>query len=170
MYKRFLETGQIVNTHGIKGEVRVMPWCDTPKFLTKFDGFYFDEGKTYKKAESVRANKGVALIKFEGIDDINEAVKLVKSIIYIDREWVDLPEGSYFEQDLLGLSVEDADTGEVYGVLSEVGKTGANDIYRVDLNGRQVWIPAVKEIIKSVDISGGKMLIAPIKGMFDDED
>ena len=85
MFKRYLETGQIVNTHGINGEVRVAPWCDSPDFLTKFEGFYFDGGKIYKKVKSARVNNSVALMKFEGIDNINEAVKLVKSIIYIDR-------------------------------------------------------------------------------------
>ena len=170
MLKRYLEAGQIVNTHGIKGEVRVMPWCDSPEFLTGFEGFYFENGASYKKVKSARVNKTLTLMKFEGVDDVDSAVKLVKKIIYIDREWVKLPKGSYFEQDLLGLSVEDEKTGEVYGVLREVARTGANDIYRVDKDGREYWIPAVKQFIKSVDVPAGKMLISPIKGMFDDAD
>lgn len=170
MKKRYLEAGQIVNTHGIKGEVRVKPWCDSPQFLTQFEGFYFNEGETYLKANSIRVHKGLVIVKFDGIDDINSALPLIKSVIYIDRNWVTLPEGSYFEQDLLGLTVEDKETGRVYGVLSEVAKTGANDIYRVDCGGRQVWIPAIKQVVKSVDLSAGKMLVTPIKGLFDDED
>lgn len=170
MQKRYLEAGQIVNTHGLKGEVRVMPWCDEPDFLADFDGFYFDDGAVFKKVESVRVNKSVVLIKFEGINEINDAMKLVRKVIYIDRDWVELPEGSYFEQDLLGLSVEDAENGHVYGVLGEVGRTGANDIYRVDHGKNQVWIPAIKDVVKSVDIAGGKMLITPLKGLFDDAD
>lgn len=169
MKKRYLEAGQIVNTHGIKGEVRVKPWCDSPQFLTQFDGFYFNEGTLYRKVKSVRVNKELVIVKFDGIDDMNSALPLVRNVIYIDREWVTLPEGSYFEQDLLGLSVEDEATGEVYGVLGEIGKTGANDIYRVDCGDRQVWIPAIKQVVKSVDLSAGKMLVTPIKGMFDDE-
>lgn len=170
MKKRYLEAGQIVNTHGLKGEVRVMPWCDEPDFLADFDGFYFDNGAVFQKVESVRVNKSVVLIKFEGVNEINDAMKLIRKVIYIDRDWVELPEGSYFEQDLLGLSVEDAETGHVYGVLGEVGRTGANDIYRVDDGKNQVWIPAIKDVVKSVDIAGGKMLITPLKGLFDDAD
>lgn len=170
MQKRYLEAGQVVNTHGIKGEVRVTPWCDSPEFLTGFEGFYFDDGGSFKKVESIRTNKQVVIIKFEGVNDIDSAVSLVRKIICIDREWVTLPEGSYFEQDLIGLSVEDEATGQAYGILREVGRTGANDIYRVDNGGRQFWIPAVKEIVKSVDLACGKMLVTPIKGLFDDED
>ncbi|CDZ24444.1 16S rRNA processing protein RimM [[Clostridium] cellulosi] len=169
MLKRFLETGQIVGTHGLKGEVRVNPWCDSPDFLKGFTGFYLDNGKTFIKANSIRIHRSIALIKFEGIDDIDEAAKLIKKVIYIDREWVKLPEGSYFEQDLLGLKVVDAETQKVYGTLGEVSKTGANDIYRIDSDGRKTWIPAIKDVVKSVDIENGIMFITPLKGLFDDE-
>lgn len=170
MLKQFLEAGQIVNTHGLNGEVRVAPWCDSPEFLAKFEGFYLGEGTDYIKVLSCRAAKNVSIVKFEGINDINAAMKLLRRVIYIDRDWVKLPKGSYFEQDLIGLSVEDAETGRVYGKLGEIGRTGANDIYRVDDGKRQVWIPAISDIIKRVDTSEGKMLITPIKGLFDDAD
>lgn len=170
MLKHFLETGKIVNTHGLKGEVRVQPWCDSPAFLKKFESFYLDEGKTILKAASVRVANEMVIMKFDGIDDINAAMPIINKVIYIDREWVELPEGSYFEQDLIGLTVEDAETGEVYGKLAEVGHTGANDIYRVDKDGREVWIPAIKQIICSIDLDAEKMLITPLKGLFDDED
>jgi 16S rRNA processing protein RimM len=170
MFRRYLEAGQIVNTHGIKGEVNVLPWCDSPEFLTRFEGFFFGDGVSFKKVESARINKNVVIMRFEGVGDIDGAIKLVKSVLYIDREWVSLPKGSYFEQDLIDLRVEDANTGRIYGVLREVGRTGANDIYRVDDGVRKVWIPAVKEIVRTVDIEGGRMLITPIKGLFDDED
>ncbi|HEX2937680.1 MAG TPA: ribosome maturation factor RimM [Ruminiclostridium sp.] len=170
MQKRFLETGQIVGTHGLNGEVRVNPWCDSPDFLKGFEGFYFDGGETFKRAESVKINKSVAIIKFEGVDNIDDSIKIIKKVIFIDRQWVELPEGSYFEQDLLGLAVIDAEIGKEYGTLSEVGRTGANDIYRVDKDGRETWIPAIKDVVKTVDIDSGKMLITPIKGLFEDAD
>jgi 16S rRNA processing protein RimM len=168
--KHFLEAGQIVSTQGLSGEVRVMPWCDSPEFLAQFDGFYFGEGTDYRKVISSRINKNLFIVKFDGINDIDGAMKLLKNVIYIDREWVKLPEGAYFEQDLIGLSVEDADSGHIYGVIGEVARTGANDIYRVDDGKSQVWIPAIGDIVKSVDVAGGKMLITPIKGLFDDAD
>ena len=170
MLKRYLEAGQIVNTQGLNGEVRVQPWCDSAEFLTQFNGFYFGEGTDFRNIVSVRPHKSMAVVKFEGVDDINAAMKLIRSVIYIDREWVKLPQGAYFEQDILGLSVEDANSGRVYGVLGEVARTGANDIYRVDGSFGQVWIPAVSHIVKSIDLPSGKMLITPIKGLFDDAD
>lgn len=170
MFKRYLEAGQIVNTHGLNGEVRVLSWGDTSDFLTQFDGFYFGEGTEYTKVKITSTNKGSAIMKVDGVNDINGAIKLVHKLIYIDREWVKLPEEAHFEQDLIGLSVEDVDTGHVYGVLREVAKTGANDIYNVVDGASEVWIPAIKDVIKSVDIEGRKMLIKPLKGLFDDED
>lgn len=172
MLKRFLETGQIVNTHGLKGEVNVLPWSDSPESLKDFEGFYFDaEGKAFKKVTSARVHKNLLIMKFEGVDDVDAAAKLVRRVIYLDRSWIDLPEGSYFEQDLFGLSVEDAESGRVYGVLKEVGHTGANDIYRVDgEGGKATWIPAIKQVVRSVDLKGGRMLVTPIKGLFDDAD
>ena len=170
MQKRYLEAGQIVNTHGLCGEVNVMPWCNTPEFLQQFEGFYFGEGESYRKAESIRINKTIAMIKFEGSDDIDGAMKLVRKVLYIDREWVSLPQGCYFEQDLLGLRVEDAKTGQLYGTLAEVQWTGASDIYRVDSGEKQFWVPAVGEFIHSIDLENGLLLVTPIKGMFDDAD
>lgn len=170
MLKRFLEAGQIVNTHGLDGEVRVAPWCDSPEFLKNFKGFYLGEGTDYMTVTSCRPAKNISIVKFEGIDDINAAMRLVRRVIYIDREWTKLPEGSYFEQDLIGLIVEDAETGRIYGKLGEVGRTGANDIYRIDDGKKQVWIPAVGNIVKKIDPEQGKMLITPIKGFFDDAD
>ena len=188
MYKQFLEAGQIVSTHGIKGELNVTPWCDQPEFLMGFDRFYFKEGSEERAVESVRTNKSLVIVKFEGINEIDEAVKLIKSIIYFDRSGVTLPEGSYFEQDLLGLEVIDDISGKSYGRLTSVLHTGANDVYGISpqgsvsqqgsvtqqgdtiKHGKEVLIPAIKDVIKAVDIEGGRMLITPLKGLFEDED
>lgn len=170
MLRRFLETGRVVNTHGLTGEVRVQPWCDTPEFLTQFEGFYFGEGTGYRRVLSVRAAKSLALLRFEGVEDVTAAAQLVRSVLYIDRAWVTLPEGTWFEQDLLGLRVEDAGNGRVYGTLGEVGRTGANDIYRVDAPSGSVWIPAIPSVVRQVDPEGGRMLISPLKGLFEDAD
>lgn len=182
MYKQFLEAGQIVSTHGIKGELNVTPWCDQPEFLMGFDRFYFKEGSEERAVESVRTNKSLVIVKFEGINEIDEAVKLIKSIIYFDRSGVTLPEGSYFEQDLLGLEVIDDISGKSYGRLTSVLHTGANDVYGLTQqgsvtqqgdtikHGKEVLIPAIKDVIKAVDIEGGRMLITPLKGLFEDED
>ena len=170
MLTRFLEAGQIVSTHGINGEVRIQPWCDSPDFLAGFDRLYFNEGKEYKTVKIARPHKSLLLVKFEGTDNIEDAIKLVKSIIYIDRDQVTLPEGSFFEQDIIGLEVIDAQTGKTYGRLSSVSRTGANDVYGVKAEGKaEILIPAIKDVISCVDIAGSRMLIKPLKGLFDDE-
>lgn len=171
MENQYLEAGRIVSTQGLKGETRVEPWSDSPEFLTQFKGFYVGSGgQNYTLAESLRVQKNVVIIKFEGADDIDSAKKLVNHLIYIDRDWVNLTEGTYFERDLIGLEVADAATGRIYGKITEVGRTGANDIYCVKGSGGEVWIPAIKDVIAAVDLKAGKMLITPLRGLFENED
>lgn len=169
--KRFLETGRIVSTQGLRGEVRVQPWCDTPDFLLQFDGFYFHEGKDYQKVTSARVQKNLVILQFEGIERVEDAMGLLRQVLYIDRESVELPEGSYFEQDLLGLTVVDAQDGHAYGKLTEVMQTGANDVYAItDEAGKEVLIPAIPDVVRGVDIEAGVMRITPLKGLFDHAD
>lgn len=170
MLKRYLEAGQIVATHGTRGEVRIQPWCDSPEFLTEFEGLYLDKGERYIELEEARAHKSMVIAKFKGVESIETAVSLLRQIVYIDREWVELEEGSYFEQDLIGLEVVDAQTGKVYGKLTEVSRTGANDVYHLRTAAGETLIPAIQDVVKEVDIEGGVMKITPLKGLFDDED
>ena len=171
--KQYLETGRVVSTHGLRGEVCVEPWCNSPEFFTQFDRLYFDRGAVCRRIASARVHKNVVIVHFEGFEDIDAAMGLVRCIVYIDREQVRLPEGSYFDQDLIGLRVLDADTGRVYGTLTSVGRTGANDIYGVTADGDnmpEILIPAIREVVRSVDLSEGVMRITPLKGLFDDAD
>lgn len=169
MLKQFLEAGRIVSTQGLKGEVRVESWCDTPKFLTQFESFRFADGN-FRKVQKSRVQKSIVVVKFADIDDIESAQGLVKSIIYIDRAWVKLPEGSYFDQDLMGLSVTDAVSGRVFGKITEVSHiNGANDIYRVVGDCVDEWIPGIPDVVKSVDFESGKMIITPLEGLFSNE-
>ena len=176
--KQYLETGRIVSTHGLRGEICVEPWCNSPEFLMQFDRLYFDRGAVCRRIASARVHKNTVIIRFEGFEDIDEAMGLVRGIVYIDREQVRLPEDSYFDQDLIGLRVLDADTGRVYGTLTSVGRTGANDVYGVTPDGAaadgdnrpEVLIPAIRDVVRSVDLSEGVMRITPLKGLFDDAD
>lgn len=170
--KRYLEAGRVVATQGLDGAVRVQPWCDGPEFLTRFSRFYFDgAGRTARAVAQARVQKNVTVIHFEGISTIDEAKLLLRAVIYIDRQDVELPAGSYFEQDFIGLSVQDAQTGRVYGTLTEVLRTGANDVYAVkDAAGKETLIPAIRQVIAAVDVEEGVMRITPLKGLFDDAD
>lgn len=167
MSRQFLETGRIVAVQGLKGEVRVEPWCDSPEFLCEFDLLYFDKGQTEAVIERSRTHKNIVIMKIEGVDTPEAAEALRGKILYMDREDVELPPGTYFIQDLMGLSVEDADSGEVYGVLSDVTSTGANDVYHVKKDGEVYLIPAIPDVIEKTDIEGGRLLIHKMEGLFE---
>lgn len=169
--KLFLETGKIVGTHGIKGEVRIEPWCDSPAFLCAFKKLYTDaEGKSFFEVKS-RPHKNVVLAKIKGVDSIEAAERLRGKILYISRDDVALDEGVYFVQDLLDLEVRDADSGKIYGNISDVLRTGANDVYEItDGNGKKYYAPVIDEVITKVNPEDGYVLIRPMKGVFDDED
>ena len=170
MKKQFLEIGRIVSTSGIKGEVRVQPWSDTPDFLQNFDTLYFDEGETPVELERARSQKGIAILKLAGVDDIDAANALRGRVLYVNRDDIRLGERTYFIQDLIGLTVVDADDSSlVYGELSEISPTGANDVYHVTKDGRTVLIPAIRQVVIETDIEGGVMRIRPLEGLFDDE-
>lgn len=169
MKKQFLDSGKIVGTHGIKGEVRIEPWCDSPEFLCAFKTLYLDDkGGTQIKVRS-RPHKNITLCKIEGVDTIEAAERLRGKIIYIDRDAVKLDEGVHFVQDLIGLEVRDFGTGEVYGVLTDVLRTGANDVYEITRDGKKYLAPVIDEVVREINTDGGYVLITPMKGIFDDE-
>ncbi|MBQ7133907.1 MAG: 16S rRNA processing protein RimM [Ruminococcus sp.] len=170
MVKKFLEGGKIVGTHGVRGEMRVECWCDSPQFLAQFKTLYFDEGKEKVKVQS-RAHKNMVLMKMPGVDTIEQADTLRGKIVYIKRSDIKLEEGVNFVQDLIGLEVIDSATSEVYGTVKDVLRTGSNDVYEMKgKDDKLYYIPAIPDIVDEKDIDGGKLLITPMKGLFSDED
>ena len=171
MKKQYLDSGKIVGTHGIKGEVRIEPWCDSPEFLCAFKKLYLDEnGQTFIEVKS-RPHKNITLAKIKGVDTIEAAEKLRGKIIYINRDDITLDEGVNFVQDLIGLEVKDAENGTVYGKITDVLRTGANDVYEItDSNNKKYLAPVIDEVVAEINVDGGFVLIRPMKGIFDDED
>ena len=166
--QKYLEAGKITSVHGIKGEVKVQPMCDSPEFLAEFDLLYYKSG-TPVKIEYARANKNMVIMKIEGITTADEAQKLRGRVLYLDRNDVDLPQGCYFIQDLLGMTVKDNDSGEEYGVLTQVYATGANDVYEIrSQSGKEYLIPAIPDVIMKNDLDNNVMYIKPLDGLFDD--
>lgn len=166
--KQYLEIGKIVNVHGLRGDVKVVPWCDDPEFLCEFDTLYL--GKEYKPMEvtAARLQKNNVLLHLKGVETVEEAEKLRNQVLYMDRDEVELEEGVYFIQDLMGLVVLDADSGESYGKLTDVLQTGANDVYEVrDETGKTVLIPAIPDVVLETDLAAGVMRIRPLEGLFD---
>ena len=166
MRERFIEAGQIVNTHGVRGEVRIVPWCDSAEFLSSFDTFYIDEKAV--KVLSSRVHKGSLLARLEGCGDVEAAMRLKNKVIRIDREDAELSEGSHFIADLIGLRVLDAATGTELGRLEDVLNLPANDVYVVR-GEREFLIPAVRAFIARIDIDAGVMEINMQKGLATDE-
>ena len=171
MIKQFLEIGEITGTHGVRGEVRVNPWCDSPDFIKKFKTLYFDsEGRESVKIVS-RPHGNIALVKIEGIDTVEEARKLRGRILWMKRSDAHLPEGRYFIAELIGCKVFDADNpGKCYGELTDVSETGANDVWHITKDGREYLIPSIPDVVISTDVAEGVIIIRPLKGIFDDED
>ena len=171
MLRQFLEIGQIVSTHGIKGEVRVNPWCDTPDFMKKFKTLYFDEnGNKAVKVTACRPHGNIVILKLDGIDTVEDAQKLRNRTLYMNRADAKLQKGDWFIQDLIGCTVYDTDNNErIYGKLTDVAETGANDIWFIENNGKEYIIPAIKDVVISVDVENESIFIKPLKGIFDEE-
>ncbi len=171
MFNQFLEAGKIVGTHGLQGELRVDPWCDSAEFLAQFKTLYWDKGAQKLEVASSRVHKTQLLLKLDGISTIEQGDALRGRILYISRGDVKLDKGRYFMQDLIGLEVFDADTCIYYGTLTEIMRTGANDVYQITSeNKKNYLIPAIPEVIIDINITNGKMQIRPLRGIFDDAD
>lgn len=169
--KQFLEIAKITSTHGVRGEVRCQYYCDTAEVLCDFDELYFDKGAKLVHVTKAYPHKNVVILKLEGVDSIEQAQPLIGKMLYLNRDDAELGEDLFFIQDLIGLTVKDADTGEVYGKLSDVYQNGAADVFSIKKeNGRELMFPNISEVVLSTDIEGGEMIIRPLKGLFDDED
>lgn len=162
-----LEVGKIVNTHGLKGEVKIIPWTDYPEVFEDIKEIYLPDG-TKLKLKGVKYQKNNIIVKLEGINYIDEAEKLKGKVITADREFLgELEEGVYYVADLIGLSVVTAD-GEEIGKISDVLRTGANDVYEVKREGaKDLLIPVIDSVVKEVDIEGGRVLVELMEGLLD---
>lgn len=169
MNKRFLEAGQIVGTHGVRGEVRIQPWCDSPAVLTPIKTLYFDEGARPIKVKC-RPHKQMVLAKLDGVDTVEQAQGLRGTVLYLNRKDVKLEKGRYFICDLIGLTVVDDQNGTVYGECIDVSETGSNNVYHMrTTDGKEILIPAIPDVVRRVDIDGGEIRIFAMAGLFDDE-
>ena len=160
MKKELLETGKIVSTHGLHGEVKILPWADSPEFLLEFDRVFL--GKREYAVEDARVQKTCVLMKLEGIDTVEDAAKLRDQVVFISREDIELEEGAIFIQDLLHLPVLD-ESGAELGKLQEVISTGANDVFYVK-GAHEYMIPAVPEFVLERNIDEGFIRVRLIEG------
>ncbi|MBE6770867.1 MAG: 16S rRNA processing protein RimM [Ruminococcaceae bacterium] len=173
MIKEFLEIGEIVGTHGIRGEIRFNPWCDSPEFVKKFKTLYFDSnGGCAAQIKTARPHGNIVLLTIKDVDSVEKAQKLRGKVLYMKRSDAKLPEGTYFIAELIGCTVYDADNPDkIYGTLSDVSETGANDVWHIkDSNGKEYLIPSIPDVVIETDVAQNRIVIRPLKGIFDDED
>ncbi|MDR0914399.1 MAG: ribosome maturation factor RimM [Oscillospiraceae bacterium] len=169
--KQYLEIGKIVSVFGIKGEVKVEPWCDTPEFFCKFKKLYQTPNGGEALSIKSRPHKNMALCKIDNINTPEQAHVFVGKILYINRDDAKLQKGEYFVQDLIGLLVLDSQTGQTYGTIADVLKTGANDVYAVktDENAgvKDFLVPVIPQIVVEKNAEEGYVKICPMEGLFE---
>ena len=165
---QFLECGKIINTHGVRGGVKLESWCDTPNDLASLEKVFLKKGDEYIRHKVKKSSifKQFVLLELDGINDINTAEMLKGTIVYADRDDISIDEDAFFIADIIGLPVIDIATGDEIGKLSDVLNLGASDLYEINTKNGKKLIPAVPEFIKEVDLEKG-IFVALIEGMLD---
>lgn len=172
MKQKYLEGGTVVSAHGVRGILKVISYCDSPKilaacrrvFLRLSDGRY--EERAVRSASP--AGGDAVLLSIEGCDTREDAVAMKNTTLYLSRADIPLPKGSYFIADLFGLPVIDVDTHRRYGTVADITDVPQGKMYTVRTEKGDVLLPGVKEFIKEVDPERG-VFIRPIPGFFDEE-
>lgn len=167
---KYLEVGKIVNTFGIRGEVKLVPFTDDIKRFNKLKNVYIEKKKELEshKIENVKYTNNMVIIKIEGIDSIEAAEKYKNCIMKIDRkDAIKLPKDTFFIADLIGLPVY-TDEGNLLGKVDDIYNTGSSDIYVVkDELGKQILLPAIKDVLKDIDLENEKITVHIIKGLLE---
>lgn len=170
MKRKFLETGKIVGTHGVRGMVRIQHWCDSAEFFCSLKNLYLDEnGREKLIVISAKPHGNVVIASLEGVDSIETAETYRNKVLFMRREDAGLEDGQYFISDLLGCEVFDADSEKLLGRISDVSQTGANDVWHIKSGDKEYLIPSIDEVVISVDVDAEKIIIRPLKGIFDNE-
>ncbi len=166
-----LEVGKIVNTHGLKGEVKVVPWTDYPDDFEHIAYVFARtrQGDVKLDINGIKYQKNNVILKFEQINDINEALMYKNVTLLAPRDMFDLPDGVYFIADLIGLDVYDIETNAPIGVIADVFNTGSSDIYDVKRDGKKnLLIPVIDDVVKEIDMENKRVFVYMMEGL-DDE-
>ena len=165
-----LQVGIITSTHGVRGEVKVYPTTDDPRRFRRLKEVVLDTGreKLNLEIEGVKFFKQFVILKFKGLDNINDIEKYRQKSLYVTRKnAVRLQRDEYFIADLIGLKVQDEDGTEL-GTVKDVIETGANDVYEVEMaDGRSLLLPDINECILNVDVENGMMQVHVLEGLLD---
>jgi 16S rRNA processing protein RimM len=163
----YIKVGKIVNTHGIKGYVKCIPMTDDLERFRDLKYVYTEKDDTKRTIDDVWDQKGMVYLKLKGIDDMGTAEKFTDTYISILKDQLrQLPEDSYYLFDLEGMDVYSSE-GDHMGKISQIYQTAANDVYEVKDKKRTFLIPAIKDVVKSVNIQEKKMVIDVIEGLLE---
>lgn len=166
---KYTKVGKIINTHGIKGEVKILPMTDDKNRFSLLEKIYFGKDKVKLELEKARPHKSFVILKFKEHDNINDVIFLKEENIYVDEEdEIKLPENSYFIDDLIDCKVFDVSKREI-GTVKDIIYTNRDDVYLIEssFEDKEYMIPARKEFIKEIDIENKKIIIDPIEGMIE---
>ena len=161
--------GKIVNTHGVRGEVKVYPYSDDLEKFEDFEYFYIEgEGKKKYEIESTRVHKNMVLVKFKGYEDINKVLNFLNKNVYMERKDVEDDSEGHYIVDLIGCEIFD-DQGALIGHLKDVLQTSAQDLYEIKKksDGKMFYLPVVDEFVKNIDIKNRKIVVHLIEGIME---
>jgi len=168
--KQYLECAIIINTHGVRGDVKLESLCDSPEVLASLERVFVLEGGSYREIEVTHASvfKQFVLATLEGVDDMDKAAAMKGTTLYASRDDFELEEGDYFIADLIGMPIIDNISGKVYGKLADVINRGASDIYVIKTESGERMMPAVEEFVKRIDLENG-IFVETIPGLLSDD-
>ncbi len=167
--QEFFRVGVFTNTHGIRGEIKVLPTTDDVSRFDWLKEIFFDNGKekVFLEVERVRYQKNLVIVKFKGIDDINEIEKYKGMDLFVTREnALPLEEDEYYLADIMGAEIFTED-GEKFGDLLDILETGANLVFVTSHDGREVLLPVIKDCVRDVDTEKKRIVIRLLKGLMD---
>lgn len=163
----YIKVGKIVNTHGVKGYVKCIPMTDDLERFEELKYVFTEKDDIKRIISDVWFQKGMVYLKLNNIDDMNTAETFKDTYISILEDQLrDLPEDSYYLFDLEGMEVYSTD-GDYIGKISDIFQTGANDVYEIKNNNKSYLIPAIKDVVKEVNVQDKKMIINVIEGLLE---
>ena len=166
----YLCIGKIAGARGVNGEIKINPYTDYPEDFYEIKNIFLDINESPIKFFDLKIHKSQVLMKIKGIENKNDAQVLQGKLIYAQKKDIPINENSYFIEDLKGCIVEDAKSHRVYGTLKDVFNRGASDIYEiVGLNGKEYLLPIIEGTIKEINLDENKILVNPLKGVFDED-
>ncbi len=165
--KQFLEIGKIINTHGVRGEVKIDPWCDAPEDFRGIERIYLADKTEFTVSNPRVINGKFILCSLSGIKTVEDAVKYKNKVVFAKREDIHVPEDAVLICDIIGLPVIDQNTGKIYGTLTDVLQYTCQEVYEITgEDGTKTLIPNVPAFIAERDTEKG-IFITPIEGFFE---